>query len=112
MNVSLFINILFFGSDRSPRRGDLVRPCVRVLLSSKEHAKGVLESLRRGPDASKQASRQVSKQASKQAGKKASRQARRQVGRQKGRKACNHYEGIQAEPCPGGACHTTKTMKD
>ena len=30
-----------------------VRPCVRVSLSSKEHKKGVLESLRWGPDASK-----------------------------------------------------------
>ena len=44
--------IKLFGSDRSPRRGDLVRPCVRVsvcpcvrpALSSKEHCKWVSEA--------------------------------------------------------------------
>ena len=51
----LSLLIYIFGADRSPRRGDLVCVCVCVSLSSKEHGKGVLESLRRGPDASKQA---------------------------------------------------------
>ena len=74
-----------FGTDRSPRRGDLVcasvRVCVCVSLSSKEHGKGVLESLRRGPDASKQASKQESKQESKQARKQGSRQASKQASK-------------------------------
>ena len=32
-----FVTFIIFGSDRSPRRGDLVRACVRAGYYSKEH---------------------------------------------------------------------------
>ena len=53
---------------------------------------------------SMQASRGAGKQAGKQeAGKKASK-ASEQVSRQGRSQAQKHLEGIQSEPCPGGAC--------
>ena len=44
--LDVYVLVLFkiFGSDRSPRRGDLVRACVCVALSSKEHCKWVSEA--------------------------------------------------------------------
>ena len=53
---------------------------------------------------SRQASRGAGKQAGKQeAGEKASK-ASEQVSRQGSSQAQKHLEGIQSEPCPGGAC--------
>ena len=71
------IYIILFGSDRSPRRGDLVclsvRPCVTFL---KRTWKRSPRELKKGPDASKQASKQAGKQV-KQAGTQASKLASR-----------------------------------
>ena len=75
---SFSLNI--FGSDRSPRRGDLVCPSVSDILQNNsenefyKHSKesrGVFGQVSRqaGKQASRQASKQVSKEASKQAGK-------------------------------------------
>ena len=47
---------------------------------------------------------QASKQASKHASEKASK-ASEQVSRQGSSQAQKHLEGIQSEPCPGGACN-------
>ena len=79
-----------FGSDRSPRRGNVVCPSVRVCVRDiiqknienelKQHSKeswGVLG----------QASRQAGKQVSKQASKQASKQIRKHPSKQVGRKA-------------------------
>ena len=53
----------------------------------------------------KWAGKQVGEQASKQeAGEKASK-ASEQLSRQGSSQAQKHLEGIQSEPCPGGACY-------
>ena len=66
-----------------------VRQSVRPSLSSKEHWKGALESLRRGSDkqAGKQSGKQAGKQVIKQSGKKVSKQAGKQASKQASRLA-------------------------
>ena len=59
----------FFGSDRSPRRGNLGSPSVRLSVYFIEY------SVEKASKHCKQASKQASKQSSKQASKQASRQA-------------------------------------
>ena len=77
---------IVFGSDRSPRSQDVVRPSVRA-------------SVRDIP----QICTLASKQASKQAGKQASRQASRQL-KSNLNKAFNRQSLKKSEPCPLGAC--------
>ena len=90
-------NLFVFGSDRSPRRGNVccvsVCLCVRVimlrmtlkefLMHSKEY-KRVL-SKQASMQASRQGSRQGSKQASRQTPRPASTPASKQVGKQAGK---------------------------
>ena len=69
----------FVGSDRSPRRGDLVRPSVILFkIAVKMSSSSILES--RG-QASKQAGRQAGRKASRQASRQARKKASKEAGR-------------------------------
>ena len=90
-NNTIYETVLF-GSDRSPRRGDLVRACVCVSgilfkIAVKMSSSSILQS--RG-----QASKQAGKQADKQAGKQAKRQAKRQAGKKASRQASTNRKAF------------------
>ena len=85
----------FFGSDRSPRRGDVVPVSVCACVILFKIAVKMSSSSIPKSQGVRQAGKQVGRQASKQAGRQAGRPANRQVGRQASRLA-SRQAGKQA----------------
>ena len=67
---------IVFGSDRSPRRGDVVRPFVRLSgIFCKIAVRMSYRSILKSPGGGSRAGRQVSRQAGRHTSRQASRQA-------------------------------------
>ena len=74
---------LFLGSNRSPRRRNVVCACVRASVTLfKITMKMCSSSILKSPGGYRQESKQASKQVSKQASKQTSKQARKQTSKQ------------------------------
>ncbi len=72
---------MLFGSERSPRRGDLVRVCVRPSVWH-FHQKNIEKEFLKHSKESRGVLGQPAKQASRQAGRQAGRQASKQASKQ------------------------------
>ena len=85
---AVFNFFYFFGTNTSPRRGNVVRVSVTFLKRTLKRSYRELKNGSRQVNLT--ADRQASRQASRQAGRQAGWQASRQAGRQAGRQASKH----------------------
>ena len=116
MNENFDVGSVHFWLRQEPKVSRC-RPCVcdiPQIMSSSSILKSPKQANKHASmQASRQVSRQVNRQASMGAGKQAGKQeagekaskTSEQVSRQGSSRAQKHLEGIQSEPCPGGACY-------